>query len=114
MPRRPPSRWLAPFAIAAVAAAGYGVVSANRGSSGGGGPTSGTTDGSKTTKRGTRSTTPRASTGATGPRTYVVRSGDTLSSISLTTRVPLSRLHQLNPRLDAQTLQPGQRLTLRP
>ena len=110
MPRRPPSRWLAPFAIAAVAAAGYGVVHANRGSSGGGGPTSSSTGGSTTTKRSTRST----STAATGPRTYVVRSGDTLSSISLKTKVPLSRLNQLNPRLDAQTLQPGQRLTLRP
>ena len=113
MPRRPPSRWLAPFAIAAVAAAGYGVVSANRGSTSGGGPTSGGTNDSKATKRPARATS-RASTGATGPRTYVVRPGDTLSSISLTTRVPLSRLNQLNPRLDAQTLQPGQRLTLRP
>ena len=112
MPRRPPSRWIAPLAIAAVAAAGYGVVMSNRGESGGGGPTADTGGGSRTTKRSTTRAT--GSTGATGSRTYVVRSGDTLSSISLETSVPLSRLNQLNPRLDAQALQPGQRLTLRP
>lgn len=117
MPDRPPSRWLAPLAIVVVAAAGYGVVSANRGTSGGGGPT-GEKGGTRTTKRtGTRTTGTKgatAATGATGPRFYVVRSGDTLSSISLETSVPLGRLNQLNPRLDAQALQPGQRLTLRP
>jgi LysM repeat protein len=114
---RPPSRWLAPLAIAAVAAAGYGVISSNRGTSGGGGPTA-EKGGTGTTKRtGTRTTRAKgttAATGATGPRSYVVRSGDTLSSISLETSVPLSRLTQLNPRMDAQALQPGQRLTLRP
>ena len=117
MPSRPPSRWLAPLAIAVVAATGYGVVVSNRGSSGGGGPTA-EKGGTRTTKRtGTRTTGAdgaTAATGATGPRSYVVRPGDTLSSISLETSVPLSRLNQLNPRLDAQALQPGQRLTLRP
>ncbi len=109
MPRRPPSRWLAPLAIAAVAAAGYGVVTSNRGGTANGGPTG---DGSRTNKRSTSPTT--TTKGATGSRTYTVKSGDTLSSISLETGVPLSRLNQLNPRLDAQMLQPGQRITLRP
>lgn len=117
MPRRPPSRWLAPLAIAAVAAAGYGVVHANRSDSttGGSGDTGG---GTRTTKPSVTKTTSvtvsKGSTGATGSRTYTVKSGDTLSSISLETGVTLSRLNQLNPRLDAQALQPGQRITLRP
>ena len=107
MPGRPPTRWIAPAAIAAVAAVGYGVVTANRGGDGG-------SSGTRTAKRGATTTTKRsAATGSSGPRTYVVRSGDTLSSISLETRVPLARLTELNPRLDAQALQPGQRLTLR-
>jgi LysM repeat protein len=118
MPRRPPSRWLAPLAVAAVAAAGYGVVISNRGGSTSGGPAGDTGGGARTTKRtttrSTSTTGTKGTTGATGARTYTVRSGDTLSSISLETGVPLSRLNQLNPRLDAQTLQPGQRITLRP
>lgn len=115
MPSRPSSRWLAPLAIVLVAGAGYGVVVSNRGSTDRG-PSAGTVGGSRTTKRsGTTTTTARpGTTGATGPRTYTVRSGDTLSSISLDTGVTLARLTQLNPRLDAQALQPGQRLTLRP
>jgi LysM repeat protein len=42
-----------------------------------------------------------------------VRSGDTLSSISLETRVSVARLQTLNPDVDIQALQPGQRLRLR-
>lgn len=109
MPRRPPSRWLAPLAIAAVAAAGYGIVNANRGTSGAGDGKSATT---APRRRGDAG--PKGATGAKGPKTYRVRSGDTLSSISLETGVPLERITALNPRLDAQALQPGQRLTLRP
>jgi LysM repeat protein len=43
-----------------------------------------------------------------------VRSGDTLTSISIETGVPVETLQQLNPGLDTQALQPGQRLRLRP
>ena len=46
-------------------------------------------------------------------RTYIVQSGDTLSAISLATGVPVERLQALNPDLDVQALQPGQRLKLR-
>jgi LysM repeat protein len=43
-----------------------------------------------------------------------VRTGDTLSSISLDTGVSVDRLQELNPDVDVQALQPGQRLKLRP
>ena len=49
-----------------------------------------------------------------GKRIYRVRSGDTLSSISIRTDVPLSTLHRLNPAADSLTLQPGQPIKLRP
>lgn len=43
---------------------------------------------------------------------YVVEPGDTLSSISRKTGVPVERLSQLNPDLDPQALISGQRVRL--
>ncbi len=42
-----------------------------------------------------------------------MRTGDTLSSISLDTGVSVDRLQELNPNVDVQALQPGERLKLR-
>ena len=42
-----------------------------------------------------------------------MRSGDTLSAISLETGVTVERLQALNPNIDVQALQPGQHLKLR-
>ena len=47
------------------------------------------------------------------PRFYVVRSGDTLSAISIRTNVAIFRLTQLNPGLSPNSLQTDQRLRLR-
>jgi LysM repeat protein len=44
---------------------------------------------------------------------WIVRSGDTLTSISDETRIPITTLVQLNPGLDPQTLTEGQRIALR-
>jgi LysM repeat protein len=46
-------------------------------------------------------------------RIYRVHTGDTLSSVSVHTRVPLTRLEQLNPAIDPNALRPGQRIKLR-
>jgi hypothetical protein len=46
-------------------------------------------------------------------RTYVVQSGDSLSSISSKTGVPVPTLESLNPGVDTNDLQIGQRLRLR-
>ena len=51
---------------------------------------------------------------ATGRRTYVVRVGDTLTSIATRFGVSTDRLTALNRGLDPQALQPGARLKLRP
>ncbi|HEY5144364.1 MAG TPA: LysM domain-containing protein [Solirubrobacteraceae bacterium] len=103
MSRRRPSRWLAPLAILVIGGATLSIVNSS-GSGAGGGATTTTakprSSSSTTTKRVTR-------------KVYVVRTGDTLSSISISTGVPVSGLQRLNPTVDVQALQPGQRLKLR-
>ena len=44
---------------------------------------------------------------------YTVQAGDSLSTIAGKTGVPLSTLEQLNPTIDPNSLQTGQRLRLR-
>ena len=48
-----------------------------------------------------------------GARFYVVQPGDSLTAIAAKTRVSLSQIEQLNPALDPNSLQTGQRLRLR-
>jgi len=67
----------------------------------------------------TQQTTPAKPTSQKGStskrkRTYVVKSGDTLSAISVKTSVPLATLERLNPKLDADTLHAGQKVRLAP
>jgi LysM repeat protein len=45
---------------------------------------------------------------------YVIKAGDSLSSISVRTGVPVSKLEALNPSIDPTALQTGQRVRLRP
>jgi LysM repeat protein len=47
------------------------------------------------------------------PKFYTVRSGDTLSQISVRTKVSILRLTELNPSISPNSLQTGQRLRLR-
>jgi LysM repeat protein len=104
MPDRRSARFLAPLALVAFALILVVLIS----STGGGGSKS-----SSTTKATRTTTTARARPPAK-PRTYVVKSSDTsLDSIAGTTGVPTSRLLELNPTLDPQTLVPGQRIRLR-
>jgi len=48
------------------------------------------------------------------PTTYVVQAGDTLSVIAAKTHVSLATIMRLNPGVDPQALQTGQRLKLSP
>ncbi len=57
--------------------------------------------------------TPSASVPESTPPTYVVKEGDSLSTISQRTGVSLERIEQLNPTLDPLSLVPGQRLKLK-
>ena len=47
------------------------------------------------------------------PRFYIVKSGDTLSEISVKTHVSILRISALNPGISPNSLQTGQRLRLR-
>ena len=110
--RRSPARWLAPIALVACVVAVYSVVNATL------------SDEPSSTSTASTATTGRSSTGSDGTksskkrskkrRTYTVRSGDTLSSISIKTGVSLARIEALNPKLDSQSLQTGQRVKLSP
>lgn len=110
MARRSPARWLAPIAIVAVGAAAYGIVKSG---SGDGSPARSTARPSSQRPADGRTGETTATDAQPARRSYVVRSGDTLSSISLETGVAVARLQELNPDIDVQALQPGQRLRLR-
>jgi LysM repeat protein len=49
-----------------------------------------------------------------GPLFWTVRPGESFGSIAAKTGVDISRLEQLNPQLKPATLQPGDRVRLRP
>jgi LysM repeat protein len=48
-----------------------------------------------------------------GPMFWTVRSGQSFGSIAAKTRINITRLEQLNPRLKPNNLQPGDRVRLR-
>jgi LysM repeat protein len=103
--RRTASRWLAPVALVTVAVAVYAVVDntllKDDSSS------SSTTQQSTTAKKASTSKKSRKRR-----RMYTVKSGDTLSAISIKTGVSLVTIQRLNPKLDADTLHAGQRVRL--
>ncbi|MEA2227621.1 MAG: hypothetical protein QOF04_1251 [Solirubrobacteraceae bacterium] len=112
--RRSPARWLAPLAILACGFAVYTVVNSGlRSDDPAAGRPAATTGASGTSKTRTvsegRSPVRKKST-----RTYTVKPGDTLSSIASRNGMSLARLQELNPELDSQALQTGQRVKLTP
>lgn len=110
MARRSPARLLAPLALVGFVFALVVVVKGSLPEDGGGRPA--------TTGERTPATTPAKATATPSrskePRTYVVKPGDTPSSIAVKTGVTLAEIERLNPDLDAQLLAPGDRLKLRP
>ncbi len=100
MTPRNTGRYLAPLALVAVIVATALVVRAGIGT---GRPVrTPTTTGFVTTRR----VIPRK-------RFYVIRTGDSLSSISIRTGVSVGQLEVLNPSVDPNALQTGTRLRLR-
>lgn len=98
---RNPGRYLAPAALLAVTVAVVLVVSAGLSPNHHAAPS---------TPPARLPTTRRA---ASRKAFYVIRAGDTLSSISLKTGVSVVTLTSLNPSVNPNALQTGQRLRLR-
>jgi LysM repeat protein len=113
--RRSPLRFLAPVALVAFGIAILMVVSSSGGSDSDSKPTASEQEkdrdlGASTKKKSKR----RASANGSLPtRTYTVKSGDTLGSISEKTGIPVDKLQELNPQLDPQQLVSGQKIKLR-
>jgi LysM repeat protein len=106
--RRRIGRWLAPVALITCAVAVYAVVDntllKNDSASSSSGGTQQTTSTKSTSKKGAKTRKRR--------RAYVVKSGDTLSAISIKTGVSMTTIKRLNPKIQADTLHAGQRVRL--
>jgi LysM repeat protein len=107
---------MAPLALlVAIAAVGY-VVTQNTGDegNGAGGSSTGSQEREGTgTSTGERSETGARTTTTSEPRSYTVKSGDTLGMIAEQTGVSITELQELNPGLDPQSLTVGERIRLR-
>ncbi len=101
---RTSARFLAPIALAAVAVGTYVIVHAGLN------PQHSTATQSSQVQTGTIAVHQRHH--AT-PKFYIVKSGDTLSQISVKTHVSILRISALNPGISPNSLQTGQRLRLR-
>jgi LysM repeat protein len=95
-------RYLAPVALIAVILATIIVVRGAVGSS------------QTTTTSSSAAQLPVTRHGATQKKFYVIRAGDSLSTISVKTGVPVATLESLNSSVNPNALQTGQRLRLRP
>jgi LysM repeat protein len=106
--RRRIGRWLAPVALITCAVAVYAVVDntllKNDSASSSSANHQQTATTKTTSKKGTKARKRR--------RAYVVKSGDTLSAISIKTGVSMTTIQRLNPKLEADTLHAGQRVRL--
>jgi LysM repeat protein len=99
--------------LAAIAAVGYVVSSALREDEQGSSSRSRDAGGAKTSTGRKTSTGARTTTTSSQPRTYTVKSGDTLGTIAEQTGVSVAELQELNPDLDPQSLTVGDRIRLR-
>jgi LysM repeat protein len=97
------ARYLAPIALVAAIAATYVVVHGSL-----------KTTTSKTQPHVILPTRPvRTGTTRKPTNVYVVKPGDSLSAISAKTGISVATIESLNPGIDPNALQTGQRLTLR-
>jgi LysM repeat protein len=104
MQQRSPARFLAPLALISATIAVYVLVQSGTDST----PASSTQPVATTTK--TQPASKRAAKKL--PKTYTVKSGDTLSGIAEKSKVPMAQILELN-NVDATSLDVGRKLKLR-
>jgi LysM repeat protein len=115
--RRSPLRFLAPLALVVFGLALLVVVSSSN--SGDSGNSQSASESEKdrdlgsSTKKSKRKAKSSSANGTLPSRTYTVKSGDTLLSISEKTGIPVEKLQELNPQLDPQQLVSGQKIKLK-
>jgi hypothetical protein len=107
MPDRKPNYFARVLAVLALVVAFMLVVLTLATSGGDGGGDDGDDD--VTTEQGTT----RKGDRAVDAGVWILREGDTLTSISEETGIDIDDLEAFNPDIDAQTLSPGQRIALR-
>lgn len=114
MAHRSPARWLAPIALLAALAAVGLVYQSTTEDKATPSKSSSTTEreGGSSTSDGDRTTATQAAE-SDAPKSYRVKSGDTLGAIAETTGVSVEEIQELNPDLDASSLTVGQRIRLR-
>lgn len=105
MGARKSARVFAPLALVAALIAVVVVVQASR-------PDAADTSATPTATQ--RTNTQQTRPARKPPRTYVVKSGDTLTAVAERTGVALAEIQRLNPDVDPNALQTGQRLKLSP
>ncbi len=114
--RRSPLRILAPVALIAFGLALAIIISSANSSSGGGGTSANQAEkardlGTATTSKPSRG---KSSSRDNLPKTvYIVKTGDTLGSISQKVGVSVAKLQELNPNLDQFSLVAGQKIKIR-
>ena len=108
MAGRSPARFLAPIALVAFAFALYSVVQDAREPSS---SKSGSPAAASPTATAAKKSSKKSGKGKR-KRTYTVKAGDTPSGIAERNDISLDTLYKLNPKLDPQTLSPGQRVRL--
>lgn len=111
MARRSPARWLAPLALVLFTLALVSVV-------GGGSPD--TTESANPTTAPAATTTSGEDAGSEetaqeggSRKRYTVKLGDTPSQIAADNDITLEQLQKLNPDLDPQLLEPGEKIRIR-
>jgi LysM repeat protein len=115
--RRSPARFLAPLSLVAVVVAVVVIVQSNRSASDAGAGTTTSTQSDRPSGGGASTTEASDRKGERkrrNRRTYVVKPGDILSTVAEKTGLTVTELQELNPDIDPQALQVGQRLKLRP
>jgi LysM repeat protein len=114
--RRSPLRFLAPVALVAFGLALLVVVSSSNSGDSGNTPSASEREKDRDLGASTKKSKRKSKSSANGTlptRTYTVKSGDTLGSISEKTGIPIEKLQELNPQLDPQQLVSGQKIKLK-
>ncbi len=111
--RRNPARYLAPLALAAVLAAMYLVVQQSSSPGATASSASAANGSAGRLREQTRRAGGQAQRQQSASQFYTVAPGDTLSEISTKVGVPLGTLEALNPGLQANAIEVGQRVRLR-